>query len=138
MLLLTCARRFDAYVKAAQQFSIADAQLMDAPRACAEIDRVLTAVMTQARPGYLTLPTDIAYAKVPSGRLQTPLTSLPPPNDEETEAAVIRDIVQMIKDVDGDALILVDACTIRHYVRDEVQELIERTHFPTYSGTSLR
>jgi TPP-dependent 2-oxoacid decarboxylase len=43
-------RSFDAYTKAAQQFSIADAQLMDQASACKEIDRVLTAVMTQVRP----------------------------------------------------------------------------------------
>jgi ABC-type transporter Mla MlaB component len=37
---------FDAYTKAAQQFSIADAQLMNKNTACAEIDRVLTAAIT--------------------------------------------------------------------------------------------
>jgi pyruvate decarboxylase len=62
------------------------------------------------------------------------LTSLPPPNDEETEKAVIGEIVEMIHVAKGDAIILVDACTIRHYVRDEVADLIDRTHFPTYSG----
>jgi pyruvate decarboxylase len=39
--------RFDAYVKAAQQFSITDAQLMDRSSAAAQIDRVLTQVLTQ-------------------------------------------------------------------------------------------
>lgn len=40
--------RFDAYVKAAQQFSIADAQLMNKSTVCAEIDRVLTTTITRA------------------------------------------------------------------------------------------
>jgi pyruvate decarboxylase len=39
--------RYDAYVKAAQQFSVADAQLMEKSNACAQIDRVLTSVITQ-------------------------------------------------------------------------------------------
>jgi pyruvate decarboxylase len=39
--------RYDAYVKAAQQFSIADAQLMEKSNACAQIDRVLTSIITQ-------------------------------------------------------------------------------------------
>lgn len=89
---------------------------------------------TQARPGYLTLPTDIVYEKVPSGRLNTPLTFLPPPNDPETESFVLNEIVRMVKEANGDVIILVDACTIRHYVREEVDELIRKTHFPVYSG----
>jgi pyruvate decarboxylase len=39
--------RFDAYTKAAQQFSIADAQLMEKSSACAQIDRVITSILTQ-------------------------------------------------------------------------------------------
>jgi len=126
--------RFDAYTKAAQQFSIADAQLMEKSSACAQIDRVITSILTQARPGYLTLPTDIAYEKVPSGRLKTPLKSIPPPNDAETEEWVIKEIVKLVKEAEENVVILVDACTIRHYVREEVAELAEKTHFPVYSA----
>jgi pyruvate decarboxylase len=121
-------------VKAAQQFSIADAQLMNKNTACSEIDRVLTAAIIQARPAYLAMPTDIVYEKVPSGRLNTPLSHLPPPNDPETEEFVIKEIVRMVKEVEGDVIILVDACTIRHYVRDDVEELVKKTGFPVYSA----
>jgi pyruvate decarboxylase len=130
--------RFDAYTKAAQQFSIADAQLMNKNTACAEIDRVLTAAITLARPVYLTLPTDIVYEKVPSGRLNTPLDHLPPPNDQEVEDWVINEIVRLVKESKGDVIILVDACTIRHYVRDDVAELVKKTNFPVYSGDVYR
>jgi pyruvate decarboxylase len=37
--------RFDAYTKVAQQYSIADARLMDKTAACSEIDRVITATI---------------------------------------------------------------------------------------------
>jgi pyruvate decarboxylase len=46
--------RFDAYTKAAQQFSIADAQLMQVSNACSEIDRVITQVITQVHPARTT------------------------------------------------------------------------------------
>jgi pyruvate decarboxylase len=126
--------RFDAYVKAARNFSIADAQLMERSNACSEIDRVLTQVITHARPGYLTVPTDIAYEKVPSGRLKTPLSPLVLHNDPDTEKFVIDEIVKLVEAADGDVIVLVDVCTIRHRVREEVEELIKRTQFPTYSG----
>jgi pyruvate decarboxylase len=88
----------------------------------------------QARPGYLTLPTDIAYEKVSAARLKAPLSVIPPPNEEETEKFVIDEIVKLVKEADEDVIILVDACTIRHYVRAEVTELIEKTNFSTYTG----
>jgi pyruvate decarboxylase len=39
--------RYDAYVKAAKQFSVADAQLVDRSNVCGEIDRVLTQIISQ-------------------------------------------------------------------------------------------
>jgi hypothetical protein len=90
--------------------------------------------LLQARPGYLTLPTDIAYEKIPSGRLKTPLTSIPPPNDPDVEETVINEIVKLVKEADQNVVILVDACTIRHYVREEVEDLAKRTQFPVYAG----
>jgi pyruvate decarboxylase len=59
---------------------------------------------------------------------------IPPPNEEETEKFVIDEIVKLVKEADEDVIILVDACTIRHYVRAEVTELIEKTNFSTYTG----
>jgi pyruvate decarboxylase len=75
---------------------------------------------------------------VPSGRLKTPLKSIPPPNDAETEEWVIKEIVKLVKEAEENVVILVDACTIRHYVREEVSELAEKTHFPVYSGMGLK
>jgi pyruvate decarboxylase len=74
---------------------------------------------------------------VPSGRLNTPLTSIPPENDPEVEDWVKDEIVRLVKEANGDVIILVDACTIRHYVRDEVDELARKTHFPVYSGAHM-
>lgn len=105
---------------------------MDPLTAAEEIDRVLTACITKARPVYLFIPTDIVYKKIARGNLDTPLTPDIPTNDEETEAFVLNEIVKKVEEADADVIFLVDACAIRHHVRDEVHELVERTGFPVY------
>jgi len=121
-------------MKATEQFTVAQANLIDLNTAAAEIDRVLTACITRARPVYLMLPTDIAYEKISSERLKIPLSALPPPNNTEVENFVLDEIEALINKADGDALILVDACAIRHDVRKEVNEFAVKTKFPIYSS----
>lgn len=126
--------RFDAYEKAAAQFTIAQAHPMTKETIAAEIDRVLTTCITTARPVYLTLPTDLVYQKIPSGRLLTPLQRIPPPNDTDEESFVLEEIAKLILEAEGDAVILVDACAVRHHVIEETRELVKRTGFPVYSA----
>ncbi|EJC98857.1 pyruvate decarboxylase [Fomitiporia mediterranea MF3/22] len=126
--------RFDAYEKAAQQFTIAQAHPLSKDTIAAEIDRVLSACVTTARPVYLTLPTDLVYAKIPSGRLLTPLPTSPSPNDPDVEKFVLTEILNLIKEAEGEVVILVDACAIRHHVMEETRELVRRTGFPVYSA----
>ncbi|KLO14832.1 pyruvate decarboxylase [Schizopora paradoxa] len=127
--------RFDAYEKAAAQFSIAQAHLLNKSTAAEEIDDLLVKCVTTGRPVYLTLPTDLSFAKIPAvKRLQTPLALETPLNDPEVEKVVVREIIKEIHDADKDAVILVDACAIRHHVVDETAELIKRTGFPVYSA----
>lgn len=145
--------RFDAYEKAAEQFTISQAILKDPNTAAAEIDRVLTDCITsvcpffsfpseagthllfpQARPVYLTLPTDLVYTKISSAQLRIPLSRSPPPNDPDVEKFVLDEIVKLVEAADNDAIFLVDACAIRHDVRDELDEMIRKTGFPVYSA----
>ncbi|KAF9016898.1 pyruvate decarboxylase [Hymenopellis radicata] len=126
--------RFNAYINAAEQFVIAQAALENTGTAVAEIDRVLSECISHARPVYLTLPTDLVYEKVSSDRLSVPLSRLPPPNDAETEAFVLDEIVKLVDQAKGDAIILVDVCSIRHDARVETNELIKVTGFPVYSA----
>ncbi|KAH8108688.1 pyruvate decarboxylase [Phellopilus nigrolimitatus] len=126
--------RFDAYEKAAQQFTVAQAHLMSKETVAAEIDRALVACVTSARPVYLTLPTDLVYMSIPSGRLLAPLPVTPPPNDKDTQEFVLNEILALVKEAQGDAVILVDACAIRHHVIEETRELVERSGFPVFSA----
>lgn len=102
--------------------------------AAAEIDRVISACVTHARPAYLTLPTDLAYAKIPSGRLTSvPLQISPPEHDPDTEAEVLEEIVSLVNKAQGDTIILIDACAVRHHAIEETRELAKTTGFPVYA-----
>ncbi|EPQ54543.1 pyruvate decarboxylase THI3 [Gloeophyllum trabeum ATCC 11539] len=126
--------RFDAYTKAAELFTASQATLMNKSTAAAEIDRVLTDCIVLGRPVYLTLPTDICYEKIPSGRLRVPLSKEPPENDPDVENFVLDEIVRLLKDAGQDAIILTDACAIRHHVKEELKELLVKTHYPVFSA----
>ncbi|KAI0670914.1 pyruvate decarboxylase [Trametes maxima] len=126
--------RFDAYYEASKQFTIAQASLKSKETAAAEIDRILTDCVVMARPVYLMLPTDLAYERIPANRLRTPLNLEPPENDAEVENFVLDEIVKLVEEAQNDAIILVDACAVRHGVKKEVEELYKRTGFPVYSA----
>ncbi|KAJ7601083.1 pyruvate decarboxylase THI3 [Mycena floridula] len=126
--------RYDAYSKASEQFTVSQGYLNNSTTAAAEIDRVLTDCLLAARPVYLTLPTDIVYEKISSERLKIPLSRIPPSNDPDTENFVLDEIEKLVDAADGDVIILVDACAIRHDVRDEVLELAKKTQYPVYAA----
>ncbi|KAG7088469.1 hypothetical protein E1B28_012458 [Marasmius oreades] len=126
--------RYDAYTKAAEQFTIAQALLTNKETAAAEIDRVLTECILRARPVYLTLPTDLVYTKISSARLKIPISRLPPANEPDEEAFVLDEIMKMVETADGDIIILVDACAIRQHARQEVKDLVRKTQLPVYAA----
>lgn len=83
---------------------------------------------------YLSLPTDVAYEKISSSRLSTPLNNEPPENDPDVEAAVIQSIYELVNGAGGDVAVLIDACTIRHRIKGELKEFLEKTQFPVYAA----
>ncbi|KAG6850282.1 hypothetical protein H0H93_015539 [Arthromyces matolae] len=125
--------RFDAYTTAAQQFTYSQATLKNANNAAAEIDRVLSDCITKARPVYLSLPTDLVSAKISTERLHTPLSRSAPPNNPQVESFVTDLIVKQVEDAEGDVVVLVDACALRHGVTEELNEFLRKTSFPVYS-----
>ncbi|KAL4251922.1 Pyruvate decarboxylase [Abortiporus biennis] len=126
--------RYDAYYKASQQFTISQATLTSASSAAAEIDRVLTECVVTARPVYLMLPTDLVHERVPTKRLKTPLNCEPPENEEEVENFVLDEIVKLIDEAKQDVVILVDACSVRHGVKHEMEQLVAKTKLPVYAA----
>ncbi|KAF7796304.1 hypothetical protein EIP86_007481 [Pleurotus ostreatoroseus] len=126
--------RFDAYYKAFQNFVCSHANLTDKATIAAEIDRVITETVLFAKPSYLMLPTDLVHVHIPKKRLLTPLNLAPPRNNPEVESFVLDEIMKLIEAADRDVVLLVDACAIRHGVRKEVKELVEKSKFPVYAA----
>ncbi|TDL28903.1 pyruvate decarboxylase [Rickenella mellea] len=126
--------RFDAYTKASSHVTISQAAITNTESAASEIDRVLTACITAARPVYLTLPTDMVYLKISAEPLKTPIKPIWPQNNVETEKFVLDDIMKLIAGAGDQVVILADACAIRHHVRMELGELIQKTGFPVYAA----
>ncbi|KAJ6588046.1 thiamine diphosphate-binding protein [Mycena capillaripes] len=126
--------RYDAYIKAAENFTVSQGIITDKDNAAATIDRVLTDCITRARPVYLTLPTNLVFETISSERLKIPLSRTQPPNDPEVEEFVVGEIGKLVSNAEDDVVILVDACAIRHDVREEVDELAKKTGFPVYSA----
>ncbi|KAJ7059148.1 pyruvate decarboxylase [Mycena amicta] len=128
--------RYDAYIKAAENVTIAQGIITNAESATATVDRVLVECMTKARPAYLTIPTNLVYAKIPSDRLKVPLSNVHPPNDAEVQKAVIQEIVKLVDSASANdsVVILVDVCAVRHDTRAEVNELVRKTGFPVYAA----
>lgn len=83
---------------------------------------------------YLQLPTDRVFNKIPRGKLDTPLRPILHTTDVHAEGFVLDEIQQLVEKAGAEVVILVDACTIRHDVAEEVWDLIQRTGFPVYSA----
>lgn len=126
--------KFDVYTKAAENVTIAQAMLMNKTQAAAEIDRILTVCITNARPVYLTIPMDLTTEKIPAKRLKVELSRAPPPNDPDVESYVLDEIMELVDDAKQDIVVLVDACAIRHDLRQEVNDLLVKTRFPVYAA----
>jgi pyruvate decarboxylase len=118
----------------------------------AEIDRVLRVALTECRPTYLTLPTDLVHTKVSSKGLQTPLprsNSAPPAASTHTEKEpeknkeVLDHVVQEIAkkfEKSEKPVIIVDICADRFGCGQGIRELVEKTgvrFFETPMGKSV-
>lgn len=106
-----------------------------------EVDRVLAAALIQCRPVYMTFPTNLHHAKVPSKNLLSPL---PHPHSapltpaallEEhvtdkhanRELELVADEIQRLFEASHDPIVLVDACAERFGVENEVSKLVAAT-----------
>ena len=78
------------------------------------------------------LPTDLAYERISAARLKTPLSTEPPENDPETEEFVLDEIAKLVEQAQNDVIVLVDACAVRHGVREEAEHFYKHTGYPVY------
>lgn len=71
--------------------------------------------------------------EISSERLKIPLSNTPPSNPEQEEQFVIELIEERVKEAQGDVVVIVDACVIRHGCREEVKHFLKETGFPVYA-----
>ncbi|GAA6010356.1 hypothetical protein JCM10207_005189 [Rhodosporidiobolus poonsookiae] len=144
--------RFDVFKKATEDMTCAQAYLSTTTDHAAEIDRVLLAALTTAKPAYLTLPTDLVFASVDATRLETPLvgglSSGGAPNAAELEKLptgktvgeetqerlefVVKE-VERLWDQAKDPVVIVDGCAVRYGCGHLVKQLVEATGVRWYT-----
>jgi len=122
---------FNVFADMNKEINCAIAKLNDPREAAALIDDTLQKCWIQSRPVYITLPTDMIQKKIEGERLKTPIDLAFPTNDLARENYVV-DVVLKYLHAAKNPIILVDACTIRHRVLEEVHDLIEKTNLPVF------
>ncbi|GAA98499.1 uncharacterized protein L969DRAFT_76081 [Mixia osmundae IAM 14324] len=111
----------------------------------AEIDRVLVEMMTECRPGYISLPTDLVPLQIDAKPLEDELTPqsihkhlTTSSVSEKMEDFVVNEIGKLFK-ASQRPIVLIDACAVRFGVQDLAKQLIEATDitfFTTPMGKS--
>ncbi|KAJ5541572.1 Pyruvate decarboxylase [Penicillium frequentans] len=122
---------FDVFTKMSAGISCYVAKLNDPHDAATLIDSAIRECWIRSRPVYVTLPTNMVYAKVNGDRLKTPIDLSSPKNDPEKEDYVV-DVVLKYLHAAKNPVILVDACAIRHRALEEVHDLVEASGLPTF------
>ncbi|MCO5590066.1 hypothetical protein L7F22_044035 [Adiantum nelumboides] len=128
--------RFDAFEEMSRKISISLVKLgdyaSDGSGAVRALDKVLAEGVKQARPVYVSLPTDLVHLQVPKESLQNPLSLQLPRNDQDAEKNCLKVILEHIENA-KDPIIIVDACAIRHGVIEETLELVDASGYSVFS-----
>lgn len=142
--------RFDAFAQLQSHISADQAIIKSVDStgpfgqsAAEQIDRVIRSAIIKCRPTYLSLPTNLFYAKISRAPLDTPLTyrsvvksAVQPAVDDALVEHVISSIVALYEGA-KDPIVIVDACAVRYHVLDEVRELLEATGMTYCASVAL-
>ncbi|KAK3984104.1 thiamine diphosphate-binding protein [Cladorrhinum sp. PSN332] len=121
--------RYDHYEKISSELSCDTTVLDDPFTAAAEIDRVLTAIVYHAKPGYIGISEDIAYAKISSSSLTTPIPRTLPPSAPEAEATALSAIAKTLQS-SKTPILMIDGGASRPTWSQHVNPLIEALKIP--------
>jgi indolepyruvate decarboxylase len=112
--------RFDPFVRMHKEVTVAQANLT-VNNAASEIDRVLSEMLLQRRPGYIVLPTDVVNAPVADAK---PLTRIEPRCDER-QLAAFRAHARQLLTASGRIAMVADFLVGRFDAGDAVRNVIE-------------
>lgn len=122
---------FNVFANMSAQISCHVAKLNNPSEIADQIDHALRECWIHSRPVYITLPTDMAEAKVEGARLDKPIDLSEPSNDPEKEKYVV-DVIMKYLNAAKNPLILVDACAVRHRALAEVHDLVDKSNLPVF------
>lgn len=122
---------FNVFSNMSKEISCAIAKISNPSEAAAQIDEVLRQCWIKSQPVYIALPTDMVKKQVEGERLNTPIDLSLIPNDQAKEDYVV-DVVLKYLHAAKNPAVLVDACTIRHRVMQEVHDFVEKTKLPVF------
>ncbi|KAG8409615.1 hypothetical protein J3458_018709 [Metarhizium acridum] len=122
---------FNVFANMSSQISCQVAKLNRPSEIADQIDHALRECWVHSRPVYITLPTDMADAKVEGARLDRPIDLTEPQNDPEKEDYVV-DVIMKYLNAAKNPVLLVDACAVRHRVLPEVHDLLAKTNLPVF------
>jgi len=116
--------KFGMYHEMSRYITVASTVLEDRHTAASEIDRVLNVMMYYSRPVYIGVPVNIGTLTIPVTGLQTPLVTTLPPNDEEVEENVVRQIIDLLASRTN-TVVIFDGGAVRNDVIEESSTLIK-------------
>ncbi|KAG5927094.1 hypothetical protein E4U42_002593 [Claviceps africana] len=122
---------FNAFANMSAAISCDVVKLNNPAEIADQIDHALRQCWVSSRPVYITLPTDMAEAKVEGAKLSRPIDLSEPANVTEQEDYVVDIILKYLASAKN-PMLLVDACAIRHRVLSEIHELIDKTSLPVF------
>ncbi|KAF4996146.1 hypothetical protein FDECE_12571 [Fusarium decemcellulare] len=108
--------------------TVAQANLTDPSTAPEMIDKTLRECVQQSRPVYIEMPTDMVQAKVPAP--ESPIDLSIPGYNETLEDQLVDEVVSRIQG-SKKPMILVDGFSARFGAKDEINEVVRLTGFPT-------
>ncbi|KAL9050798.1 MAG: hypothetical protein Q9162_006419 [Coniocarpon cinnabarinum] len=115
---------FKVFESMSANISCAVSSLRDPLNAAELIDHAIRQCYIQSRP-------DMVTKKVEGQRLEKPIDLSYPPNDKDQEDYAVSVVLKHLREAKR-AVILVDACAIRHRALDETRELVTKSGLPTF------
>lgn len=126
-------KNFDTQLRVFEDITVSQAFLDNPLTTAAEIDRVLSTIISQQRPGYIEIPRDMV--DIPILDIETPLSINLPPVDKERLAVAVQMALDMLTDY-GDAVILAGVMVARRNLGATLKAFSEQFSIP-FATTSL-
>ncbi|WP_321507738.1 thiamine pyrophosphate-binding protein [uncultured Methanoregula sp.] len=123
---------YDDQIRIFERVTVSSACLSDPARAFSEIDRVLSAIVTSKRPGYLELPRDMVGVVPPAAGLHIPAVTSVPPVDPGMAREALAESIALINRA-ARPVILAGVEVSRYDLAENVMALASRANIPVAS-----